>query len=123
MDQFAEAQLKAIISIIDGFMNGDLHKRIEGTSHEPTIEDLRVKINSLLQQVQTTQERNHKIQTVMADALSDWYNAFKNARKGDLEVSVEVSYGDDFLDKLSIEIQQAILAVQEVAEQKGHDDD
>jgi anti-anti-sigma regulatory factor len=117
MDQKTQKTLEGFSEAVALFLQGDTDARVAEPSSEPGIEALRTRVNALLDQAAGDAESFHKINMSMADILTDWYGTLKQVRAGDLDARVPVGDGDEFLDRMSEELNGTLATLKDLQEE------
>lgn len=114
MDEKTQGALEGLSATVSLFLQGDTDTRATESSPEPGIETLRTRLNALLDQASGDAENFHKINMSMADVLTDWYQTLKEVRGGNLNARVPAGEGDEFLDRMSEELNGTLATLQEL---------
>jgi rsbT co-antagonist protein RsbR len=108
MSETVERAAGIIMETMDRFLQGDASARIEGLPAESGMEPLRSKLNDLLEHAEADGETFHRINMSMADALTDWFDALNEVKRGNLDARVSPQYDDEFLDKLGVQLNETL---------------
>ena len=120
MDQNNLQALVSFSEVIERFQAGDHSARAAEPNSEPHIEALRQRLNGLLDHAAEDAENFHRINISMADALTDWFTALRSVKAGDLDARVPTAYGDEFLDSLSVELNETLSTLKQLQEESAH---
>jgi rsbT co-antagonist protein RsbR len=115
------AAVKKVAQVLEQFLGGDLEARIGAGMPEGDLSELGFKLDQLLEHAAVDAESFHRINMSMADALTDWFEVLQEAKTGNLDARIAGEYGDDFLDKLSEQINETLAnlkALQDTSDQQ-----
>ena len=114
MNDTEHAAMKRIAQVVEQFLNGDTEARIGAGLSEGDLRELGLKLDQLLQHASRDAESFHNINMAMADAMTDWYEVFQQAKLGNLEARIAGDYGDEFLDRLSEQINDTLATLKDL---------
>jgi anti-anti-sigma regulatory factor len=120
MTQPPDQTVKSIVETIARFSGGDTAARVGALPAGSPLEPLRAQLNELLQRSEEENENFHQINMSMADALTDWFGVLSEAKSGNLGARVSASYGDEFLDKLGNQINDTLVTLKAIDEERTH---
>jgi len=120
MDQNSLQGLIRFSEVIERFQAGDTSARATEACAEPHLEALRQRFNGLLEHAAEDAESFHRVNFAMADALTDWFTVLKDVKAGNLDARVPTAYGDDFLDRLSVQLNETLATLKRLQDESDH---
>lgn len=116
MNANENAAVQKVVQVIEQYLAGDTEARIGAGLPEGDLGELGFKLDQLLEHAALDAESFHRINMAMADAMTDWYEVFQQAKAGNLDARIAGHYGDEFLDRLSEQINDTMATLKELQE-------
>lgn len=113
--------VSGMTAVLTRTLAGEKGLRVEGPYADGALEELRHKVNAVLEDSATNAEQFHRINMSMANALTDWFDVLGAVKQGNLDVHATVDYDDDFLDQLGAMLNgtmDTLKAAQEESERR-----
>ncbi|MFB3851278.1 MAG: STAS domain-containing protein [Acidobacteriota bacterium] len=111
-------EIKKLCDVIDQLMQGNTKSRIEEPFSDKDMEALRQKINAYFETQEKLAEEYHLFNMEMAYAISDWLEALEEVNRGNLEVFIEGSYKEDFVNKITNALNITFATLREKAKEE-----
>lgn len=110
--------LKQITETIDRFMGGDTAARVEKPFANEGLESIRSKINELLAKEEQAGNEFHLFNMEIAYALTDWLEALQQVNNGNLEVTLDGTYNEEFVDNVSKALNTTFASLRSLEEER-----